>query len=203
MFDEPEVDKERLARLRVFLNQLSPGRLSDFVGILDPHGKVVTKGGRHRVTRRVEVALLTGRPLSWWHVESEPSKDPLDGLIVLLDPPRDVLYEKINRRVGLMLQKGLVAEVEGLSKAGYGPDDPGMTGAGYKEIISFLQGDSTLEEATDEIRRSHRKYARRQITWYRHQLPQGTLVLDGTGGNEEKVERVLAEWATAQAKGGP
>ncbi len=161
------------------------------------------KGGRQRATRRVEVALLTGRPLSWWHAESEPSERALEGLIVLVDLPRDVLYEKINRRVGLMVQEGLVAEVEGLLKEGYGPDDPGMTGAGYREIVSFLQGDLTLEEATDEIRTSHRKYARRQITWYRHQLPQGTFVLDGALGGEEKVERVLSEWADAQGKGGP
>ena len=102
-----------------------------------------------------------------------------------------------------MVQEGLVAEVEGLLKSGYGPDDPGMTGAGYREIISFLHGDLTLQEATDDIRRSHRKYARRQVTWFRHQLPRGTLVLDGAGGTEERVERVLAEWANAQGKGGP
>lgn len=203
LFEEPEVDKERLARLRVFLNQLPPERLSDFVGALDPHGSAVMKGGRQRATRTVEMALLTGRPLSWWHVEREPSENPLEGLIVLLDLPRDVLYEKINRRVGLMVQEGLVAEVEGLLKSGYGPDDPGMTGAGYREIISFLHGDLTLQEATDDIRRSHRKYARRQVTWFRHQLPRGTLVLDGAGGTEERVERVLAEWANAQGKGGP
>jgi tRNA dimethylallyltransferase len=125
----------------------------------------------------------------------------MDGLIVLLDLPRDILYEKINQRVGLMVQEGLVSEVEGLLKAGYGAEDPGMTGAGYREIISFLRGDLTLNEAAEEIRRSHRKYARRQITWYRHQLPEGTLVLDGIGTNDVMVEQVLAEWAVAEGKG--
>jgi tRNA dimethylallyltransferase len=201
MFKEPELDVERLGRLRVFLNHLSPEKLSDFVRALDPEGEAAAEGGRQRATRKVEMALLTGRPLSWWHLVSEPSEDPMEGLIVLLDLPRDVLYEKINRRVGLMIQEGLVAEVEGLLKAGFGAEDPGMTGAGYREIISFLRGSLTLDEAAEEIRRSHRKYARRQITWYRHQLPPGTLVLDGTGTEDERVGQVLAEWAIAEGKG--
>jgi len=122
----------------------------------------------------------------------------MEGLIVLLDPPRDLLYEKINRRVSLMIEDGLVAEVEGLLRAGYDSQDPGMTGAGYREIVSHLRGDLTLEDATEEIRRSHRKYARRQVTWYRHQLPRGKVVLDGAGSEDEMVERVLAEWAIAE-----
>jgi tRNA dimethylallyltransferase len=201
MFTEPELDGERLDRLRGFLNQLPPERLSDFVRTLDHQREAAVEGGRQRATRTVEMALLTGHPLSWWHVASEPSEDPMDGLIVLLDLPRDILYEKINQRVDFMVQEGLVSEVEGFLKAGYGSEDPGMTGAGYREIISFLRGDLTLSEAAEEIRRSHRKYARRQITWYRHQLPEGTLVLDGTGTNDVMVEQVLAEWAVAEEKG--
>ena len=123
------------------------------------------------------------------------------GLIVLLNPPKDVLLERINRRVGLMVEEGLVMEVEGLLRAGYRPQDPGMTGAGYREIGSFLRGEVSLEDATEEIRLSHRRYARRQRTWYRHQLPLETVVLDGTGGEEEMVERVRAEWAVAQGRG--
>jgi tRNA dimethylallyltransferase len=198
MFREPEMDKERLERLRVFLNHLGPEKLSDFVRTLDPGRKEVAEGGRQRATRAVEMALLTGRPLSWWHVESVASVDPVEGFIVLLDLQRDLLYERINRRVDLMVEEGLVAEVEGLLRAGYGPEDPGMTGAGYREIIRCLRGEYTLEEARVEIRQSHRNYARRQMTWFRHQLPQGTLVLDGTGTDEAMAEQLLAAWAAAQ-----
>jgi tRNA dimethylallyltransferase len=100
-----------------------------------------------------------------------------------------------------MVQEGLVAEVERLLEAGYGPQDPGMTGAGYREIIAFLEGNFTLEEAVEEIRRSHRKYARRQVTWCRHQLPPGTLVLDGEESTKTMADRILAEWAKAEGKG--
>ena len=201
MFREPELDGERLERLRGFLNGLPMEELGDFVRTLDPPRVSVAEEGRQRATRTVEIALLTGKPLSWWHVESGPTAEPQIGFIVLLDPPRELLYERINKRVGSMVQEGLVAEVEALLKAGYGPDDPGMTGAGYREIVSFLQGDVSLEEATEEIRRAHRKYARRQATWYRHQLPPGTLVLDGGDPFEGMVERILAEWSKVQEGG--
>lgn len=201
MFQEPELDVERLEQMRGFLNRLSMEKLGDFVRTLDPPRGSVAEEGRQRATRTIEIALLTGRPLSWWHVESEPAADPLEGSIVLLDPPRDQLYERINKRVGFMVQEGLVTEVEALLRAGYRPDDPGMTGAGYREIVSFLRGTATLEEATDEIRRAHRRYARRQATWYRHQLPPGTLVLDGVEPLEDMVERILAEWSKVQGRG--
>jgi tRNA dimethylallyltransferase len=200
MFKEPELDKGRLERLRAFLNGLSSEKLFEFVRILDPDRESAMEGGRQRITRTVEMALITGRPLSWWQAESEPVDAPVEAVTVLMDLPRDDLYERINRRVGWMIEEGLVAEVERLLAAGYGPEDPGMTGAGYREIVAYLGGDLTLEEAAEEIRRSHRRYARRQITWYRHQLPSGPLVLDGSGTVDGMAEQVLNRWSRAEGK---
>jgi len=76
-----------------------------------------------------------------------------------------------------------------------------MTGSGYKEVVEFLEGRLSLEEATDEIRRSHRKYARRQVTWCRHQLPADIVVLDGEGTEEAMVDRIVTEWELAVGKG--
>ncbi len=203
MFKEPEMDQERMSRLRAFLNRQSVERLREFVTLLDPEREAaVAGGGRQRATRTVEVALLTGRPLSWWHAMGEPTEEALDGLIVLMDPPRDRLYERINRRVAEMVREGLVDEVRRLRAAGYGPEAPGMTGAGYREILALLQGAISLEEATEEIRRSHRKYARRQVTWFRHQLPAGSMVLDGEEGLEAMAERVAAAWRVTQEERG-
>jgi tRNA dimethylallyltransferase len=201
MFREPALDQERLDALRVFLNRLPLVELAAFVEVLDPGRSRVTREGRQRATRTVEMALLTGRPLSWWHREGESSEEPLEGLVVLLDPPRDILYEGINRRVGEMMAGGFPEEVERLLSAGYGPDDPGMTGAGYREIVSFLRGESTREEATEEIRRSHRRYARRQCTWFRHQLPSHLLLLDGKRTPEARAERVVAGWEAIRGGG--
>jgi tRNA dimethylallyltransferase len=198
MFKEPPLDPTRVRALRVFLNDLSREELIGFLTRLDPPEPSEPEKDRQRLTRSVEVALMTGRPLSWWHSQIDADQEPLSGLVVLLDPPRDALYGTINERVGEMVGEGLVQEVRRLLEAGYGAEDPGMTGAGYREIIRYLQGGITLEEATDEIRRSHRRYARRQTTWFRHQLPQDTVTLDGMTPREERVERVLEAWYEAK-----
>ena len=200
MFKEPPLDPTRVRALRVFLNDLSREELIGFLTRLDPPEPSEPEKDRQRLTRSVEVALMTGHPLSWWHSQIDADQEPLSGFVVLLDPPRDVLYETINERVGEMVREGLVQEVRRLLEAGYGAEDPGMTGAGYREIIRYLQGGITLEEATDEIRRSHRKYARRQTTWFRHQLPQDTVTLDGMTPREERVERVLEAWYEAKER---
>lgn len=195
LFSEPPLDGERLASLRAVLNRLPVTVLRRYVAVLDPEREALaSEGGRQRLTRTIEMALLTGRSLSWWHQERAPASPPLQGVIVVLELPRDVLYDRINRRVARMVEEGLVEEVQRLLASGFGPEDPGMTGAGYREILAFLAGRFSLEEATEGIRRAHRRYARRQMTWNRHQLPGATTVLDGTAPEEELVEKVLRAW---------
>lgn len=197
MFSEPPLDQERLERLRTQLNSLTLDELQEWVRILDPlREDTRLEGGRHRLTRTVELALMTGHPLSWWHVEGAPSENAVPGVIVVLEHPREVLYDRINSRVRRMVEEGgLVEEVRTLLKAGYSPDDPGMTGAGYRETMAHLQGLLSLEGAVEEIQNSHRRYARRQSTWYRHQLPSGAHFLDATQPEEVMVETVLALWS--------
>lgn len=202
LFPEPELDRERLERLRTLLNRLPAEEVHAYVKVLDPaRAAEAWQGGRQRMTRAVEVPLLTGRTLSWWHAEPGPDVEPLRGLIVLLHLPREDLYERINRRVGRMLEAGWVEEVELLLEEGYRPEDPGLTGAGYREIVGFLQGGPGLDATADEIRCSHRRYARRQVTWFRHQLPAGTVALDGTMAPESLSRRVVDIWRGAGAAG--
>jgi len=198
MFSEPEMDPERLEELRDFLNRLSPERLREFVAALDPKREpVAAQGGRQRMTRTVEMALLTGRPLSWWHREAPPARAPLPGIIILLELPREVLYQRINRRVRGMVEEGLVEEVQALLDAGYREEDPGLTGAGYREMVGHLKGRTGLEEAVEEIQRAHRRYARRQITWFRHQLPPGTRGVDPRHPHDELAREIRALWNRA------
>lgn len=202
LFPEPEMDRRRLERLRALLNPLPLEELRAFVRILDPdREQEAAKGGRQRLTRAVEVPLLTGRTLSSWHDEEDSAAEPVRGLVILLDLPRETLYDRINARVGRMLLGGWVEEVQGLLRGGYGPQDPGMTGAGYREIVRLLQEGSGLQETAEEIRRSHRRYARRQLTWYRHQLPGGFVALDATMPVDRMALRVMAEWEGALAPG--
>lgn len=195
MFSEPELDQDRLVRLREFLNGLDLEPLATFARVLDPErAEIAVEGGRQRMTRLVEMALLSGRPLSWWHRVAAPDAPPLQGLVVLVEHPREVLYQRINDRVGAMVEQGFQEEVERLLDSGYSPEDPGMTGAGYREMVAVVSGEATLIEATDKIRQSHRNYARRQMTWFRHQLPIPPLVVDGGQRLEQMATTVLDAW---------
>jgi tRNA dimethylallyltransferase len=196
MFSEPELDQGRMEELRDFLNGQPLETLVRFLRELDPKREAgAKKGGRQRLTRALEIALLTGKPLSWWHKEGPPSEEPLEGLIFVLEYPREALYARIDARVEKMVrQEGLLQEVQALVAAGYGPEDPGMTGAGYREAMAQLDEALDLEDLIREIQQSHRRYARRQITWFRHQLPRGAVVLDATRPGEELAEEIVALW---------
>jgi tRNA dimethylallyltransferase len=195
MFSEPPMSEARRGKLRAYLDRLPEEDLWAFAVTLDPEREAAVRGGgRQRAIRTIEIALMTGRPLSWWHREGPSSEKPLRGVITVLGLPRDLLYDRINRRVGKMMDEGLVQEVRGLLARGFKPEDPGMTGAGYREVASLLRGEISFDQAVEEVRRAHRRYARRQMTWNRNQLPRGTLPLDGTRPESELVEEVLVAW---------
>lgn len=88
-------------------------------------------------------------------------------IIIVLNRERSHLYERINKRVDIMLEKGLVDEVKNLLNMGYSRDLVSMQGIGYKEIIKYLDGEYTYDEAIEIIKRDSRRYAKRQITWFK------------------------------------
>lgn len=104
---------------------------------------------------------------------------------------------RIDERVSGMVERGLVEEVRRLLDAGYALDAPGMSGTGYREIASYLAGETTLEAAVEEIRHNTRKYARRQLTWFRHQLPGSAVRVDALEPVEAQTDQVLAAWEAA------
>ncbi len=203
MFCEPDIEAARLEALRLHLSAFPRVELERWVGVLDPgRAGVANEGGPHRLGRTLEVALLTGRPLSWWHAKGAPDQDPLQGVIVILEMPREELDRRIDARVTRMAEDGLVAEVERLLDAGYGPDDPGMTGTGYREVAAYLAGETTLEEALDRMRSVTRKYARRQLTWFRHQVPEDVIRIDALQPLKDQAAQVLEAWTSVSvAKG--
>jgi tRNA dimethylallyltransferase len=195
IFREPALDRLRQLALRRWLDGQPAETLAAWTERLDPRrSSVAREGGRQRLGRTLEIALLTGRPLSWWHRSAGPDGRPLAGVTVLLSLPRAELDLRIDRRVDGMLASGLLEEVRGLLAAGYTPRDPGMTGTGYREIARHLSGEWSLEQAKGEIRRATRRYARRQLTWFRNQLPPGTPTVNATAPLAEQVESVLSAW---------
>jgi len=198
VFQEPPMDAVRREALRRYLAAQERERLAAWVRRLDPErAELAVQGGPQRMSRTLEVGLLTGRPLSRWHREAPPDGEALTGLVVVLDVPPEELDRRIAERVRRMVEDGVLEEVRALLDRGYGADAPGMTGTGYRELARHLAGDITLDEALALVERSTRRYARRQRTWFRNQLPRGpggALVLDGTASTAEQLRAVLEAW---------
>jgi tRNA dimethylallyltransferase len=198
IFAEPELDPDRLRRLRAYLGDQHRDRLERWVRRLDPHrAEVAVEGGAQRMGRTLEIALLSGRPLSWWHRAAPAETEAVPGFVVVLDLPREEMDRRIDDRVSGMVERGLVDEVRELLDAGYDVGSPGMSGTGYREVAAYLAGETTLDAAVEEVRRNTRRYARRQLTWFRNQLPDSTLRLSATEPVEAQREQVLGAWEAA------
>lgn len=196
IFRQPELDPGRRAGLQRYLEARDPERLVEWLRALDPESaaRLSAWGGRQRLVRALELPLLTGRPLSWWHRHAPAEAPPLRPLVVVLDVPRERLNRRIDARVGEMVRAGLVDEVRGLLQRGFDETAPGMNATGYVELLPHLRGERTLEEALELIRRNTRAYAKRQVTWFRHQLPPGAAWLDGTRPLHELADEVVRLW---------
>jgi len=196
IFAEPPMDAARVEAVRGYLKGQDPALLARWVRRLDPdRAQLAIEGGPQRMSRTLEVALLTGVPLSRWHREAPAETEAIGGTVVVLELPREEMDRRIDDRVSRMVERGLLEEVRGLLNAGYGADAPGMTGTGYREAIRHLEGETTLEETMEEIRANTRRYARRQITWFRNQLPDSVLRIDATAPIAEQVRLTLKLWS--------
>jgi tRNA dimethylallyltransferase len=150
-----------------------------------------------RVVRALEIHRLTGAPPSDLRKKEPP---PYSVLQLGLTLPRARLYERIDQRIGRMLEEGLVEEVEALLDHGLSPDSPALSAIGYRQIVRYLAGRTTLEEAVREIRRSTRQFVRRQANWFKaddpdiewHRAEQGVVV--------ELASRI-EEWLAAPTGG--
>nr|WP_249141677.1 tRNA (adenosine(37)-N6)-dimethylallyltransferase MiaA [Bradyrhizobium diazoefficiens] len=128
---------------------------------------------RTRIARALEVVEATGRSLLDWHREGQPPLLPRDSFrAVFLAPERDALYARIDARFDAMLEAGALGEVERLAARGLDPLLPAMKAHGVPALIRHLRGELSLDEAATIGRADTRHYAKRQFTWFRHQLPE-------------------------------
>ena len=129
----------------------------------------IHKNNKKRIIRAIEYFLINNALISV-HNESQRMKDsPYDFRFFVLNPPRDILYDRINQRVDKMVDEGLVEEVKDLKNAGLSSANISMQGIGYKEILEYLDGEITLDEAIDNIKQNTRHMAKRQVTWFKRE----------------------------------
>ena len=143
-----------------------------------------------RVTRALEYHYLTGQKFSEHNAEQKEKETPYDAAVIILTMNREKLYERIELRIDLMMEQGLLEEVKGLLDKGYTPDLVSMQGIGYKEFISYFNGECTLEEAVTQLKTNTRRFAKRQLTWFRRQI-DGLWVDLSKATGEEAMEDVL------------
>lgn len=137
---------------------------------VDPKSaQIIHANNVKRVIRALEFYRQTGQPISE-HNEAERAKEsPYDFCYFVLNDDREALYERIERRVDQMLTEGLLDEVQSLKEKGYTKDMVSMQGLGYKEILDYLNGECSLEEAIYVLKRDTRHFAKRQLTWFRRE----------------------------------
>lgn len=138
--------------------------LYEILSSLDPQTALeIDPNDRKKLIRAIEIVKLTGKPLSKSRGRKEPEYD-VEWLG--LNYPREELYDKINRRVDLMIENGLVEETEKLLEE-HGRINNILYTIGYQEMVSYLDGILTLDEAVDKLKQNTRRYAKRQLTWFR------------------------------------
>ncbi|GAE02280.1 tRNA delta(2)-isopentenylpyrophosphate transferase [Clostridium botulinum B str. Osaka05] len=191
-------DADRDEDYREYLIRLSEDKGKEYVHSLlkDIDGKSYEKlypNDLKRVVRALEVYKITGKSMSEYTKENEKKlyNIPYNINYFVLNMNREVLYERINKRVDIMMDKGLIEEVKKLESMGYTPDMQSMKGIGYKEILFYLKGDISLDEAIYLIKKGSRNYAKRQLTWFRKDKRSIWIDKDKYRSEEEIVDKII------------
>jgi tRNA dimethylallyltransferase len=143
----------------------------------------------HRVMRAIEIAVSNQQPAA-----KPPPTSNLQPLTFGLNLQREKLYARLNRRVNQMLQAGALDELKSLLASGVPRDAPALQGVGYRQLLPILDDEESLPEATELWKRDTRRYAKRQMTWFRHQLTVTWINVDETTSAEHITSQIVAQW---------
>jgi len=163
----PEADEENIAKLNKRIENEGLESLYGVLEEIDPeYLKKMDGMNRQRIIRALDVWMQTGKPFSSFHQQGEIQPDE-DTIVFGLKWPRLKLYDRINQRVDQMMEMGLVEELKSILRAGNPKDLQSLNTVGYKEVIKYLDGEWSLDKAVEKIKTSTRRYAKRQMTWYK------------------------------------
>jgi len=200
MFFEPEVPDHVQEPLKRWLDAAEHAVVARWAERLDPAVDADSIDPQ-RAGRTVELALTSGRPLSWWIEYGEPSRRAFSGPVFLMEMPADLHRERIDARAHEMLDGGAwEEEVRKLEAAGHG-GSRAFDALGYRDVQALVRGHIDRDAAFALIFAKTWAYARRQRTWFRHQLPETAVRLDGASTTEQLSRRVCDEWRSAARVG--
>ena len=194
-FTENDGDTAIRRELEKLAQTQGAGCLHQMLQEIDPESAVaIHQNNVKRVIRAIEFYRQTGKKISLHNEQEREKQSPYQFLYYVLDTDRKTLYERIDRRVDLMMEHGLVDEVKHLADMGCTRDMVSMQGLGYKEILDYLSGEIPLEEAVYILKRDTRHFAKRQITWFKRERDVRWLELEQFQNDRKKVlEHILDE----------
>ncbi len=192
-FREDDSDTELRKSLQKLYEEKGIDYMVEMLSQFDPiSAQRLHKNNTRRIIRAIEFYKMTGVPISKHQEETKKKESRYYPCMMAIKWEMDKLYERIEKRVDIMIESGLIEEVENLCGKGYTKQLLSMQGIGYKEIIDYLNGECTKDEAIEKIKISTRHYAKRQMTWFRrderiHWINSGENI-------KEQAEKILSEY---------
>ena len=181
-YNDIKLDEKYREELEQIAEEKGLETLYNLANKIDPEAmKKISSNDRKRIIRVLEIYHSTGKTKTQQEKESRINEPEFDYKVFAINWEREKLYERINKRVDIMLEQGLIKEVEELQKK-YTKFPTAMQGLGYKEVVDYLNGKYDKEEMIEKIKMETRRYAKRQLTWFRKN--KQTIWLNG----EEKIQ---------------
>lgn len=167
-FGEIDTDYEMRRELHALAEREGSEKLLEMLAEFDPvSAKRLHPNNLRRIVRAIEFYRITGVPISEHQEMTKRIESRYEPVMLCVNHDRAVLYERINLRVDMMLEEGLLDEVRSVMDMGYTKDMNSMKGIGYKEFMDYYNGVCTLEDAIEAVKQGSRRYAKRQLTWFR------------------------------------
>ena len=169
-FDDNDADTSYREELEALVKEKGAEYLHNMLREVDEKSaEAIHMNNSKRVIRALEFYHQTGKRMSEHNEEESKKESAYNSAYFVLNCDREVLYNRINKRIDLMVKEGLLEEVQALKEEGYSRDLVSMQGLGYKEILAYLEGEISLDEAIYILKRDTRHFAKRQLTWFRRE----------------------------------
>jgi tRNA dimethylallyltransferase len=190
-FDSPKTDENLRERLKNLREKKGAEHLHRILKRVDrKSAEKLFPRDYVRVQRALEVRFQTGKPISEQQPNRAEPPEFADRLkIFALNPPRDLLYERINRRAEIHFEKGLIEEIKDLLEKGVPAESNALGAHGYRRVVEYLRGERTLESAIEQTKLDVRHYAKRQLTWFRRE--ENVIWLAGFGDEPETRRKLF------------
>ena len=193
-FTEAEQENSYRTELEALAEEKGAEYLHEMLRKVDPaSADSIHANNVKRVIRALEFYHQNGTPISAHNEEQKKQVSPYDLAYFVLNAPRDILYERIDKRVDQMMDEGLVKEVEELRNDGCHRGMVSMQGLGYKEILAYLEGEYPLEEAVRILKRDTRHFAKRQLTWFRRESDVIWVDKDRFNWDEKEILKYMTD----------